>query len=409
MQKIKFCVAAGETVGMCCDLSGVKSVSAPQIVMGAELELNLLLFAGRESNIAYDFAALSGVKAWRFVMDNDYDATTTPKIAADHANITLEQGSESYLGEFLVTTLIKIPILNTLSSELISAIGNKNKIPLNGELSGYDEAGKLIFVLQILDFSIMNRIAGNSDPVDLPLEYLNETQVRALLAAGFEVVFSGDGLDWHEIQSANDKFFRFRLAGNESGDYSSAVELPAGVTGPQGIQGKNGAPGMDGAPGIDGLTPHIDNLTNHWFLGEEDLNVNASGALWQIPRTWYTYQDSEFGVCNRLDATIDTLTFGEEFYGLAKIKLFIRSASATVGGNIKLNFTLTNGGSSVTVSKIIPVNSAGGWLLFDLADMSLHDGVLNITRVYLDAADTLKDGGNIISAVVTAVRFLELH
>ena len=75
MQKIKFCVAAGETVGMCCDLSGIKSAGAPQIVMGAEVELNLLLFAGRENNQAYDFAALSAVKAWRFVMDNDYDAT----------------------------------------------------------------------------------------------------------------------------------------------------------------------------------------------------------------------------------------------------------------------------------------------------------------------------------------------
>lgn len=418
MQKIKFCVAAGETVGMCCDLSGIKSAGAPQIVMGAEVELNLLLFAGRENNQAYDFAALSAVKAWRFVMDNDYDATTTPKIAADHGNITLVKGREEYLNGFIDTTLVKIPIHNTISSELISAIGNKNKISLNGELSGYDVSGKLIFVLQILDFCIMNRIAGSSEPEILPAEYLNESQVRALLAAGFELAFSADNLTWHNTQLAADKFFHFRLAGNSSANFSDPVALPARLIGPQGASGKtgpagrDGVNGSDGAPGrdgVDGITPHIDQLTNHWFLGDEDLQVNASGALWQIPRVWYTYQDEEFGICNRLDGTVDEIILVDEFFALNKIKLFIRSASNTIGGNVRLDFILTKGKASESVSKIIPVTSAGAQLIFDLSQMSCHDGFLTIKRVCSDVSDTLKDGENVISAVVSAMRFLELN
>ena len=37
--------------------------------------------------------------------------------------------------------------------------------------------------------------------------------------------------------------------------------------------------GTDGAAGVDGISPHIDNITNHWFVGETDTGVNATAAI----------------------------------------------------------------------------------------------------------------------------------
>ena len=37
--------------------------------------------------------------------------------------------------------------------------------------------------------------------------------------------------------------------------------------------------GTDGVAGVDGISPHIDNITNHWFVGETDTGVNATAAI----------------------------------------------------------------------------------------------------------------------------------
>ena len=47
-----------------------------------------------------------------------------------------------------------------------------------------------------------------------------------------------------------------------------------GERGPQGVPGQNG---QDGRDGQDGITPHIDETTGDWFVGDEDTGVHAQG------------------------------------------------------------------------------------------------------------------------------------
>ena len=45
----------------------------------------------------------------------------------------------------------------------------------------------------------------------------------------------------------------------------------------RGADGINGTNGVDGEDGTDGITPHIDETTKHWFIGETDTGVLAEG------------------------------------------------------------------------------------------------------------------------------------
>lgn len=40
-------------------------------------------------------------------------------------------------------------------------------------------------------------------------------------------------------------------------------------------KGDKGDTGEDGAQGTDGITPHIDDTTKHWMIGETDTGVSA--------------------------------------------------------------------------------------------------------------------------------------
>lgn len=164
----------------------------------------------------------------------------------------------------------------------------------------------------------------------------------------------------------------------------------------------------DGAPGADGITPHIDPLTNHWMIGETDTGVNASGALWQIPRVWYTYSDSTLGEVNRLDDTVNVIESADRFDSLSGLKLKVQSASATISGNIALNVTLSDGTTTETKTVTVAVGTTSAWQVIALTGMTLRSGKLTITRDYSAATDTLKDGATVVTAVVTAIRYKEL-
>lgn len=156
------------------------------------------------------------------------------------------------------------------------------------------------------------------------------------------------------------------------------------------------------------ITPNIDPLTNHWRVGSEDTGVSASGALWQIPRTFYSYNDATYGACNRLDATVNDLELADRFDSLSGLKLELQSASATISGNISVTVTLTDGATTESKTVTVPVGTTSAWQVLDLTGMTLRSGKLTITRDYSDTADTLKDGETVVTAVVTAVRYKEL-
>lgn len=56
---------------------------------------------------------------------------------------------------------------------------------------------------------------------------------------------------------------------------------PAGPRGDDGAPGADGQPGKDGANGKDGITPHIDEASGNWFIGDEDTGVHAEGPQGQ--------------------------------------------------------------------------------------------------------------------------------
>lgn len=45
--------------------------------------------------------------------------------------------------------------------------------------------------------------------------------------------------------------------------------------GDPGEAGADGAPGQDGQQGENGVTPHIDDTTKHWMIGDTDTGVIA--------------------------------------------------------------------------------------------------------------------------------------
>lgn len=48
---------------------------------------------------------------------------------------------------------------------------------------------------------------------------------------------------------------------------------------PTKAQGEKGDKGADGTNGVDGISPHIDEVTSHWFIGETDTGVNATAGI----------------------------------------------------------------------------------------------------------------------------------
>lgn len=178
MQTIKIYCLAESVVGEYRDFVNASSAAPPSIVKGVEVQFLLRLFSRPNSPEAYNIELLSGIKAWKFALDKDFDESTTCIIEADNKNIELSSVTEDerQYTEFR----IPIPITNTV--QLNEWMGtNKSKSGLVGELSGYDSEGKAAFVLQLENFSVRNRIVSAGDPEEVPSNYLTEAQVRALI------------------------------------------------------------------------------------------------------------------------------------------------------------------------------------------------------------------------------------
>lgn len=273
-----------------------------------------------------------------------------------------------------------------------------------------------------LPFVALNTVRDWSSAEENPptgTEYIN--QINAYLKNGFEREWSDNGTDWTSTQDVeHDEYYRERIA-NIGADWSPAFQVARGITFTPSVSSAgiiswtnngnkpNPEPvNIKGAPGADGITPSINALTNHWMIGETDTEVNASGALWQIPRVWYTYSDSTLGEVNRLDDTVNVIESADRFDSLSGLKLKLQSASATISGNISLTITFTDGATTESKTVTVAVGTTSAWQVLDLTGMTLRSGKLTITRDHSATTDTLKDGDTVVTAVVTAVRYKEL-
>ncbi|MGE4300805.1 MAG: hypothetical protein AB7F40_04290 [Victivallaceae bacterium] len=243
MQNIVMYVAADQALGTVKDFAGAKPATAPVMVLGSKAMLRMRLFSDADGDTAYDIGLFAGIVSWQFVMDADYDASTTHKVVADNADISVATVTATVSDSERTYTEVAIPISNLNSTELQAALGTAKTYGLNSELCGYDSAGDLVFVLQVEGFTIRNRIVGVDDPTDPDPAYLNAEQVRALIASGVALQYSVDGsTDWHNTQASGDLYIRFRSASSETAAWSGAIAL---------IQG---AAGSDGADGVSSYT-----------------------------------------------------------------------------------------------------------------------------------------------------------
>ena len=271
MQNIVFYVAANEPLGTVKDYANAKIVAAPTMVLGAACQLRMRLFANAEGPDAYPLTELAAVTSWQWQMDTDFTAATTRKIEADNgdiavASVTVEIDEEEY-----TYTEITIPISNMLTAELVAMMNGVESASIAGELCGFDGTGALVFILQVKGFTVRGRISDTGTPTELPVEYLTEAQVRALVNGGFDVVFcetaSTTAADWHSTQTAADRYMKFRLAGDASAAWSSPVGL---VVGPQGTAGQSCYAYIAWATNTqgDGFTMDVqERTTAHKYMG----------------------------------------------------------------------------------------------------------------------------------------------
>lgn len=247
MQDFKIYVSAASSVGEVRDYVNARAENLPSIVKGVETRLRLRLFATPDGDVPYPIEQLEEIAAWKWVMDKDYDPESNYIMVADHENITVQSVTETSEDITYTYTEVSIPLPNTNTVELEEWLsGSESKSGLTAELVGYDANGGSVFVLQIENFTVRNRLTSAGDPTDIPSEYWTEAQVRSFVIGTMrnplEYEFSVDGTSWHATQTDDDRYYRMRISGIGA-DWSSAVKMSAGTT------------GKDGEDGVDGKTP----------------------------------------------------------------------------------------------------------------------------------------------------------
>ena len=236
MQNTTFYVAANETLGVVKDYANAKTVTPPTLVRGVAACLKMRLFAKNDGTDAYPISAFANIVSWQWAMDNDFNESTAYKLVGDNGDITVASVTESIDGEEISYTEISIPISGMNTAELAAWLGTeKSKSGLAGELVGFDADGGQIFILQLENFTVRNRITSIGNPTPVDPDYLTAAQVNALIAAGIAVQYSVDGATlWHDTQTAADRFIRVRSANSVDAVWSEAIGL---VVGPQGDPG----------------------------------------------------------------------------------------------------------------------------------------------------------------------------
>ena len=99
--------------------------------------------------------------------------------------------------------------------------------------------------------SVFGTIAEASTNFQIPDQEKNNLAafISAMLGHGVILQFSENNSDWHDDQTENDKFIRFRSASSSTSAWSPAIALPEGPQGPQGMRGETGPQGGIGPQG----------------------------------------------------------------------------------------------------------------------------------------------------------------
>ena len=241
MQTQTIYVRAGSVLATWVDSANqTSSASFPTLARGQRAELVIGFFANENADSIMTQAEVQQYVAWDFAYDSDYSTATTPKIRTTEGFFVDADG------------FLHIPI-DTGTEELRTAIGTSESITLSAELDGYlaGEPDSPALIIQWNGQPFRNRIieGGTGTPVPVDDGTYTKAQVNALVSGEIVYQFSKDATSWHDTQTETDVWFRSRNVALETGAWSAAMRLPAGVA------GEPGEPGKPGAPGADGFSP----------------------------------------------------------------------------------------------------------------------------------------------------------
>ena len=241
MQTQTIYVRAGSVLATWVDSANqTSSASFPTLARGQRAELVIGFFANENADSIMTQAEVQQYVAWDFAYDSDYSTATTPKIRTTEGFFVDADG------------FLHIPI-DTGTEELRTAIGTSESITLSAELDGYlaGEPDSPALIIQWNGQQFRNRIieGGTGTPVPVDDGTYTKAQVNALVSGEIVYQFSVDATSWHDTQTETDVWFRSRNVALETGAWSAAMRLPAGVA------GEPGEPGAPGAPGADGFSP----------------------------------------------------------------------------------------------------------------------------------------------------------
>ena len=232
MQDIVFYAAVlCETQGIVRDSANARNQSAPVLVLGVSACLKMRLFAACNVATPYPVASCSGISDWIWRMDADFERDTPSKLVADADGIFVHTVTDTVDGKTVNFTEFVIPISNMNTQELTAWLGNeKKRSGLIGELVGYDSEGNAVFVLQIDDFTVRNRVGGLGDPTAIEQEVATRSQTVQMIRAA---VSSSAATKQDRLTSAN---AGANISIDENGVISNTYtySLPSATTGSKG-------------------------------------------------------------------------------------------------------------------------------------------------------------------------------
>ena len=183
MQIITFYARAAETLGEFTDYANAKTVSAPILTKGVAVCLKMRIFKEEGSLDPVPVDSFADVKAWQWVMDDDFDSTSNYILVAQHDKIAVDAKTEEIEGESRDFTEFTIPIPEMNTVELDAVLQKKENVAnLNGELVGLNGAGEAVYILQLKGFTVRNRISSAGNPTPITAEYYTAVQTRAIIA-----------------------------------------------------------------------------------------------------------------------------------------------------------------------------------------------------------------------------------
>ncbi len=182
MQEIIINLKVGSVLAELVDEYNQSISTLPSITRGMRALLRLRLFDAQGNPLPV--AGLAFV-SWDFVLANDWNTETAPQIRVQTgiSVVVVSDGGVNY-------TEIHIPLTETNTEELISALGSNPSVNLGAELAGFEEEETVPGFLMQFDMTVRNRrgTAGTGVPVPVGDGTYSTAQVDALLITKAEVV-----------------------------------------------------------------------------------------------------------------------------------------------------------------------------------------------------------------------------